>query len=382
MPFTRYVAPTVAAAAVALVGVATSVHAQTVQSEEHAFQVTTVAEGLENPWGIAFLPNGDLLVTERPGRLRLVRNGMLQPAPIGGVPEVFAEGQGGLLDVVLHPQYAQNQLVYLSFAQPKPGGAVTGVVRGRFDGTRLNDVEQVFEGNNFAEGGIHFGSRLVFDDAGYLFITVGERGASPFLGEEHPAQDLSSHAGTIVRLHDDGRVPSDNPFVGQSGTRPEIWTYGHRSLQGIDFDESGRLWEGEHGPQGGDELNLIEPGKNYGWPVIGYGVNYGGANIHDSAEREGMEQPVHYWVPSIAISGLTVYDGDAFPNWRGNAIQGALRAQLVTRVVLEDGRAVHEERLLADFGARIRDVRTGPDGFVYLLTDSEDGVVLRLEPAR
>ena len=379
---TRRSAGFTAAALALLAFVPVSLEAQTFQSEEHGFRVVTVAEGLEHPWSVAFLPNGDLLVTERPGRLRLVRNGVVQPQPIEGVPAVVARGQGGLLDVVLHPSFAQNQLVYLSYSKPSGSGAVTGVVRGRFDGTRLTDVEEIFEGSNFSEGGNHFGSRLVFDDEGYLFITVGDRAAPPSLGtgESHPAQDLSTHAGTVVRLHDDGRVPDDNPFVGQANAKPEIWSYGHRSLQGLALDAEGRLWESEHGPQGGDELNLIRPGLNYGWPVIGYGVNYGGAVIHESTEREGMEQPVHYWVPSIATSGLTIYDGDAFPGWRGNAFLGALRAQLVSRVILEDGRAVREERLLEGFGERIRDVRTGPDGFIYLLTDSPDGRVLRLEP--
>ncbi|MQA91955.1 MAG: PQQ-dependent sugar dehydrogenase [Gemmatimonas sp.] len=366
-----------------LVVPAPSLDAQAYQSEEHAFQVTTVAEGLEHPWSAAFLPNGDILVTERPGRLRLIQDGQVQPEPIGGVPDVFANGQGGLLDVVLHPDFAENQLVYLSFSKPSRGGAVTGVIRGRFDGTSLTDVEDIFEGDNFSDGGNHFGSRLVFDQEGYLFITVGDRAAPPRLGtgEGHPAQLLSTHAGTVVRLHDDGRVPSDNPFVGSDGSQPEIWSYGHRSLQGLALDPAtGRLWESEHGPQGGDELNLIEPSRNYGWPIVGYGVNYGGAVIHDGSEREGMEQPVHYWVPSIATSGLAIYDGDAFPAWRGNAFLGALRGELLSRVVIEAGGSIHEERLLTDFGERIRDVRNGPDGFLYLLTDNPQGRLLRIEP--
>lgn len=354
-----------------------------VESQEHAFRVVTVAEGLENPWGLAFLPGGEMLVTERPGRLRLVRSDGTLSEPITGVPEVFARGQGGLLDVILHPQFEQNRLVYLSFAKPKEEGALTAVIRGRLEGNRLADVEEIFEAQNWDRGGNHFGSRFAFDPEGFLYITVSDRAVRPVLGEggSHPAQDLSNHNGTIVRLHDDGRVPADNPFVGRAGARPEIWTYGHRSLQGLAFDrETGLLWQGEHGPQGGDELNLIDPGANYGWPIIGYGVQYGGSVIHESTEREGLEQPVHHWVPSIATSGLAIYRGDAFPNWRGNAFIGALAGQQLARVSLEGGRSVGEERLLTDLGERIRDVREGPDGYLYLLTDNPEGRILRLEP--
>lgn len=355
----------------------------TYSSEKHDFRLVTVVEGLENPWGIAFLPDGEILVTERPGRLRLIRNGTLSE-PIAGVPEVFARQQGGLLDVAIHPDFEQNRLVYLAFAKPVPGGANTAVIRGRLDGLQLLDVEEIFDGNNVAAGGIQFGARLVFDGAGHLFVSIGDRNARPVLGEgdNHPAQDLSNHAGTIIRVFDDGSVPPDNPFVGQAGVEPEIWSYGHRSPQGLALHPvTGELWETEHGPQGGDELNHIRPGANYGWPIIGFGVQYGGQKIHESTTREGLEQPVHYWVPSIATSGLAFYDGDEFPEWKGNAFVGGLAGQHLARVELDGTRSVASERLIAGWGKRIRDVRSGPDGFLYIVTDESNGGVYRLEPA-
>jgi aldose sugar dehydrogenase len=381
---THRLAAALGAAATLVLAPATG-RSQTFQSEHHDYRVSTVVEGLANPWGMAFLPGGDLLVTERPGRLRLVRDGVLQPAPIAGVPEVFARGQGGLLDVALHPQYEQNRLVYLAYSKPGPEGATTAIIRARFDGSRLAEVEEVFEAVAWAGGGSHFGSRMAFDRDGYLFFTVGDRGVrpDPQALAAHPAQDLGNHQGTVIRLHDDGRVPTDNPFVGRADARPEIWSYGHRTPQGLVIHpETGELWETEHGPQGGDELNLIVRGANYGWPMIGYGVQYGGAVIHPSTEREGMEQPVHHWTPSIATSGLTIYAGDAFPRWRGHFFSGALAGQHVARVVVVDGRVVAEEKLLDGYGRRIRDVRTGPDGYLYLLTDHPDGSVVRLEPVR
>lgn len=354
----------------------------TYQSQAHSFRLVPVVEGLENPWGVAFLPDGEMLVTERAGRLRLVRNATLSD-PISGVPEVFARQQGGLLDVAIHPDFEQNRLVYLAFAKPVSGGANTAVIRGRLEGNALTDVEEVFNGNNVAEGGIQFGARMVFDDE-YLFIAIGDRNVRPVLGEgeSHPAQDLSNHNGTIIRLFDDGRIPTDNPFSGQQGAEPEIWSYGHRSPQGLALHpETGELWESEHGPQGGDELNLIRRGANYGWPVIGYGVQYGGTQIHETTAREGMEQPVHYWVPSIATSGLAFYDGDRFPEWRGDAFIGGLAGRHLARVVLDGTRSVSSEKLLEEWGKRIRDVRSGPDGYLYILTDEADGGIYRLEPA-
>jgi len=356
------------------------------RSAYHDYRVVTVADGLVHPWSIAFLPNGDMLVTERPGRLRIVRNGRLLADPVPGVPVVHAEGQGGLLDAVPHPDFARNRLLYLSFSKPVGGGsaATTAVVRGRFENDRLTNLQQIFEAVSRGRG--HYGSRLAFDGNGFLFITVGERQA-PARGdlEAHPAQDLSNHHGTVIRLHEDGRVPADNPFVDSAGARPEIWTYGHRNAQGLVIHpETGDVWITEHGPQGGDELNLILPGRNYGWPVIGYGVNYrSGLAIHEGTHREGMEQPMHVWVPSIAASGLMVYTGNRFPEWRGNLFAGGLAGEVLARLTLDGREVVNEESLARRLG-RIRDVREGPDGYIYLAIDHRQGqptAVVRLEPA-
>lgn len=370
-----------------LLSVATPVTGQSpvMRSALHDYRVVPVAEGLEHPWSIAFLPGGDMLITERPGRLRIVRHGTLLPDPVPGVPEVFARGQGGLLDVVPHPDFASNRLLYLSFSKPYAdgNGATTAVVRGRFEDDRLTDVEEVFEA--VARGAGHYGSRLAFDGKGYLFITAGDRQV-PSRGdlEAHPAQDLSNHHGTINRIHDDGRVPTDNPFVNQEGARPEIWSYGHRNPQGLVIHpETGDIWATEHGPQGGDELNLIRPGVNYGWPVIGYGVNYrSGSVIHIGTHREGMESPIHFWVPSIATSGLLIYTGDRFPQWRGNLFVGGLAGQQLARLTMDGQSVVIEETLVHGMG-RIRDVRQGPDGYIYLAIDDRQGgltPVVRLEP--
>lgn len=350
-------------------------------------RIVPVVDGLEIPWSMAFLPNGDMLVTERPGRLRLVSDGVLHPDPIVGVPSVRAQGQGGLLEVALHPDFAATRWVYLTYSKPNAdaNAATTALARARLDGHELVDLEELLEIDGWSAGGNHFGSRLVFDPDGYLFMTMGDRGARPEPGdlENHPSQDLSTLQGKIIRLNDDGSIPADNPFVSTPGVRPEIWSYGHRSPQGFALDPAtGDLWETEHGPQGGDELNLIEPGRNYGWPVIGYGVQYGGDRIHDSVAREGMEQPVHYWVPSIATSGLVIYSGDAFPEWRGSALVGGLAGQTLVRVGLENGRSTGEEMLLEGHG-RIRDVRQGPDGFVYIAFEARGGAateIVRLEP--
>jgi glucose/arabinose dehydrogenase len=357
-------------------------------SQHHSFRVAKVVDGLQNPWSMAFLPNGDMLVTERPGRLRLVKSGVLQPEPVGGVPQVRARGQGGLLDVVLHPNFASNRFVYLSFSKPNENGsqATTAVVRGRLEGNELTGVQEIFEAKAWSNGGNHFGSRLAFDSNGYLFITVGDRGVSPDPAtvDTHPGQLLSDHQGSVMRLHDDGRVPSDNPFVNRQGALPEIWTYGHRNLQGLAIHPAtGDIWQTEHGPQGGDELNLIVPGRNYGWPVIGYGLQYGGSVIHKSAQREGMEQPAHYWVPSIATSGLLAYTGDSFPAWKNNLFVGGLAGQQLVRVTLDGRRVTSTEVLLRGMG-RVRDVRQGRDGFIYIAFDSRNGEstgIVRLEPA-
>jgi glucose/arabinose dehydrogenase len=333
---------------------------------------------------MAFLPGGDMLITERPGRLRIVRDGSLLPDPVPGVPEVLAQGQGGLLDVVPHPDFASNRMLYLSYSKPVDQGATTAVVRGRFEGDRLTQVEELFEAQSRGNG--HYGSRIVFDDAGYMFITIGDRQAPPS-GDlaAHPAQDLSNHHGVVVRLHDDGRVPDDNPFVGREGALPEIWSYGHRNQQGMAIHpETGALWATEHGPQGGDELNLIQPGLNYGWPVVGYGVNYrSGTAIHAATQAEGMESPVHFWVPSIGTSGLAFYTGDRFPEWRGDAFAGGLSGAQIARLTFDGNRVVAEETLLLGVG-RVRDVRQGPDGLLYVALDGRGGAttaVVRMEPA-
>ena len=351
------------------------------KSEEHAFRVVVVAIGLDHPWGLAFLPDGRLLVTERSGRLRTVNaEGRLDPEPVTGVPRVHASGQGGLLDVALHPDFGENGWVYLSYAAGHWGRAGTEVARGRLRGNRLEDVEVLFRALPKSGGGRHFGSRLRFAPDGHFFVTLGDR------GDRHRAQDPGDHAGSIVRLRDDGTVPPDNPFAGSTGSaRPEIYTTGNRNVQGLAFHPgTGVLFAHEHGPRGGDEVNVVRPGVNYGWPVISYGREYGsGAPVGEGTHRDGMAQPIHEWTPSIAPSGLTVYDGDRFPGWRGNLFVGALRFRLLARLVLDGERVVHEERLLEDRYGRIRDVRTGPDGLLYLLTDAPAplGALLRLEPA-
>ena len=380
------------------------------RSAFHDYRVVTVADGLEHPWSIAFLPGGDMLVTERPGRLRIVRQGTLLADPVPGVPEVFAEGQGGLLDVVLHPDFASNRLLYLSFSKPNADGsqattavvrgrsendrltgieelfepATTAVVRGRFENDRITGIEEIFEAVSQGRG--HYGSRLAFDRDGFLFITVGERQA-PARGdlEAHPAQDLTNHHGTTIRLHDDGRMPADNPFADRADALPEIWSYGHRNPQGLAIHpETGDVWLTEHGPQGGDELNLVLPGLNYGWPVVGYGVNYrSGSAIHEGTHREGTEPPVHFWVPSIATSGLLIYTGDRFPEWRGNMFVGGMRGEQLARLTM-DGQQVEIEETLVHGIGRIRDVRQGPDGYIYLAIDDSEGAptpIVRLEPA-
>jgi len=341
-----------------------------------SFKITTIAEGLEHPWGMAFLANGDMLVTERPGRLRLIHDGKLRLKAIAGLPSIKASGQGGLLDVVLHPDYLKNGWIYFSYAEPGARGAGTAVSRARLKGLQLLDVEKIFSMNIKSGGGRHFGSRLLFDQNGYLYITVGER------GEQDRAQLLNDHAGSVIRLHDDGRLPEDNPFVKRTDAKAEIYSYGHRNPQGMSLHpQTGEVWIHEHGPQGGDELNRIQSGKNYGWPVITFGVNYFfGTKIGEGTHKAGMEQPLYYWVPSIAPSGMAFYTGDKFPEWKNNLFIGSLKFQLLVRLELQGEKVVKEERLLEGKLGRIRDVRTGPDGFLYLLTDKNNGAVVRLEP--
>ena len=344
-------------------------------SDLHDFAVATIVDGLQRPWGLAFLPNGDILVTERVGRLRLIRDGVLEPDPVAGLPDIAVQGQGGLLDVALHPGFAENRLVYLSYAAAGEGGYGTEVARGRYRNGRLEDAEVIFRAQPKAGGGRHFGSRLIFDNDGYLYVTLGDRGHRP------NGQDLGTHTGSIVRIRDDGSVPETNPFVG--GRRPEVFSYGHRNVQGAALHpRTGVLWAHEHGPQGGDELNLVRSGRNYGWPVITYGANYGtGTKIGEGTEKPGMEQPLWYWVPSIAPSGMTFYTGDKFPRWRDSLFVGSLKFRLLARLELDGEQVVGEERMLEDEFGRIRAVEQGPDGCLYLLTDDNNGRLLRLEPA-
>ncbi len=352
--------------------------AQTHTTQEHRIRVSTLTEGLSHPWSLAFLPDGRMLVTERPGRLRIIgKDFKLEPQPVGGVPAVAAVGQGGLLDVVLHPKFADNNLVYLSYSAGDRNGIGTEVARGVLKGNQLENVQVIFRMAPKLRTGYHFGSRLVFDREGYLFITLGDR------GEMERAQNPGDHNGSVIRLHDDGRVPKDNPFVGKAGWLPEKFTLGNRNMQGAALHpQSGLLWTHEHGPQGGDEINVIRAGTNYGWPVITYGANYGtGTKIGEGTAKDGMAQPLHRWVPSIAPSGMAFYTSNPFPKWRGNLFVGALKDQMLVRLKLDGEKVVHEERILKNTLGRIRDVRAGPDGFIYLLTDESNGVLARLEPA-
>ena len=344
---------------------------------EGVIRTEVVAEGLEHPWALEFLPDGRMLVTERPGRLRIVTaDGAISP-PLGGVPEVAARSQGGLLDVALDPQFAQNRLVYLSFSEPGEGGeAGTSVARGRLGAGGLEGVQVIYRQVPKVRSGGHYGSRLVFRPDGTLFVTQGDR-----QNQRGRVQDLSTGIGKIVRINPDGTVPRDNPFAGRSDARPEIWSYGHRNAQAATLDGEGNLWTVEHGARGGDELNQPEQGKNYGWPVITYGVDYSGMSIGEGTAKEGMEQPVYYWDPVIAPSGMTFYMGDAFPGWKGNILIGSMGTGSLVRLVLDGGRIVTEERYRVDGGARVRDVRQGPDGFVYVVTDADNGKIIRIRPA-
>jgi glucose/arabinose dehydrogenase len=339
----------------------------------------TYARGLVHPWALAFLPDGRLLVTERPGRLRIVaRDGQLSE-PVGGVPAVHAHGQGGLLDVAVDPRFAENQLVYLSFAEPAADGTSgTAVARGRLVGNRLEGVRVIYQQQPKVRSDGHYGSRLVFGRDGTLWITQGER--QRFSAQ---AQDLGSLLGKVVRINADGSVPRDNPFVGQAAARPEIWSYGHRNVQaGALHPATGQLWTVEHGARGGDELNRPQAGKNYGWPEVAYGVNYSGTRIGEGATRAGVEQPVYYWDPVIAPSGMTFYTGDAYPGWRGSLFIGGMNPPGLVRLTMADGRVTREERHLAELRERIRDVQQGPDGLLYVVTDAPEGRVLRVVPAR
>ena len=350
--------------------------AQTYRSDEHAFRIVQLAESLEHPWSLAFLPDGRMLVTERPGRLRVLSNGKLMTEPVAGLPEVTPRGQGGLHDVVPHPDFGKNQLIYLAYAARGEGGVSTELARGRLVGQRLTDVQVLFRQLPKTSAGQHFGGRIVFDGKGHVYLTLGDR------GERERAQRANDHAGSVIRLHEDGRVPRDNPFVGRPGWKPQKYTLGNRNMQGAALHpRTGLLWVHEHGPQGGDEVNVIRPGVNYGWPVITYGRNYGiGTRIGEGTEKEGMAQPIYKWVPSIAPSGMAFYAGERFPRWKGNLFVGALRDRMLVRLVLDGERVLKEERMLKGVLGRIRDVRVGPDGLLYLLTDDDHGMLVRLEP--
>lgn len=355
---------------------------ETFDTQGPAIQVRTVADGLDHPWALAFLPDGGMLVTERPGALRYVTASGEISEPIAGVPEVDARGQGGLLDVALHPDFASNRLVYLSYAEAGDGGNGTAVARGVLDeaAAALGEVEVIFRQQPKEDSTKHFGSRIVFDGRGHVYITLGERSEEEFRVQ---AQDLDSHLGKIVRINPDGSVPEDNPFVGRDGALPEIWSYGNRNVQAAAINPAtGVLWEIEHGPRGGDELNIIEPGVNYGWPVVSLGVNYSGTPVGSGeAHAEGMRDSIYHWTPVIAPSGMIFYGGGAFPDWQGDLFVGGLKSTALVRLELDGDKVVSEERLLEDLSLRIRDVAEGPDGAIYVITDEDDGEILRIAPA-
>jgi glucose/arabinose dehydrogenase len=347
------------------------------RSSAGPIEVSTIARGLVHPWGLALLPDGRILVTERPGRFRIVsRDGDLSP-PLKNVPEVWASGQGGLLDVVLDKSFAGNKTLYFCFAEQAESGGRTAVARATLGEDRLQDIEVIFRQEGPLSSGNHYGCRIAQADDGNLFVTLGEH-----FNHRDEAQNLANHLGKVIRIAPDGSVPADNPFVGRADAKPEIWSYGHRNEQGLAINPAtGDLWEVEHGPRGGDEVNIIGKGKNYGWPVIGYGIDYNGAKIHASAAKEGMEQPVKYWVPSISPSGMAFYTGTLFPPWKGSLFTGALSGKMLVRLSLSGNEVTGEERLLEDLNERIRDIRQGPDGALWLLTDSTAGRLLRVSPA-
>ena len=346
-------------------------------SIETVVRAETVASGLEHPWALAFMPDGRMLVTEKPGRLRIVSPDGTLSAPLLGVPAVYAVGQGGLLDVALDPAFAVNRLVYISYAEAGSGGAGTAVARGTLGATGLENVTVIYRQRPKVQGGGHYGSRLVFAADGKLFVTQGDR-----MNYRDRAQDLAQGMGKIMRIDPDGTVPQDNPLVSRAGAQPEIWSYGHRNAQAAALDPAtGALWTVEHGARGGDELNQPKAGRNYGWPVITYGRDYSGARIGEGSAKEGMEQPVYYWDPVIAPSGMAFYTGDAIPGWKGSILVGSLSPGGLVRLEMRNGRVMKEERYLGDLRERFRDVQQGPDGFVYVVTDSPNGRVLRIRPS-
>ena len=354
---------------------------QTNATDKAQIVVDRITGDLASPWGLAFLPDGRMLVTEITGKLRIVTDKGEIGEPVSGVPKVDARGQGGLLDVAIHPDFVRNRLVYMSFSEPGEGGNSTAVARGSLnaDGTALENVEVIFSQKPKLPSTAHFGSRLVFDGQGHLYVTTGERSNARFRGQ---SQELTSHLGKVIRINEDGSVPDDNPFVGKADALPEIWSYGHRNIQAAAIHpETGKLWEIEHGPKGGDEINVAEAGKNYGWPAVSFGVNYDGTPVGTGkSEAEGMVGPIHKWTPVIAPSGMIFYTGDLFPQWKGNLFVGGLAATALVRLELDGEKVVNEERLLEDLGMRIRDVAQGPDGAIYVLTDEADMLRVRTAP--
>lgn len=350
-------------------------------SEKGDYAVTELVAGLDHPWSLAFLPEGGMLVTERPGRLRRIGADGRVSEPVAGLPKLFVEGQAGLMDIALSPDFARDRLVYLSFAEPNLRGNVAGtaVARGRLQGNALEGVETIYRQEPKLSAGTHVGSRLVFDDAGHLFVTQGDNRVAAAA-----AQELDKLQGKLVRIWPDGRIPDDNPFVKRDGARPETWSYGHRNMQGAALHpQTQRLWTSEHGPMGGDEINIEQAGANYGWPLATHGINYDGKPMPGSLGRSvpGMEDPHYVWAKSPAVSGMAFYTSDLLPQWKGNLFLGALAAKQLIRLELDGDKVVHEERLLTELGQRIRDVRQGPDGALYVLTDEDDGKLLRISPA-
>ncbi|MGH1352042.1 MAG: PQQ-dependent sugar dehydrogenase [Methyloligellaceae bacterium] len=351
-------------------------YARTIKSKQATFKIETLADGLDHPWSLAILPDGQMLITERSGTLRLFKNGKLDPKPVSGLPDISSGGQGGLLDIIAHPKFSENRLVYFSYSAQDRSGVGTQVARAKLTGNKLTEVQVLFKALPKTRNRLHFGSRLLFDSKGFLFITLGEK------FQMKQSQNIKSHLGSIIRLNEDGTIPADNPFVKNRKGLPEIFSYGHRNVQGIAMHpDTKKIWEHEHGPRGGDEVNILQPGRNYGWPLITYGIDYSGEIISDKTHLPGMEQPVIHWTPSIAPSGMTFYSGDKFPEWKGDLFVGALAHQHLRRLELKGDKVISQEILLGDLQERVRDVRNGPDGFLYILTDSSSGQLLRLVPA-
>lgn len=358
---------------------------QTIKTQQYSIELHKIADGLQHPWSIAFLPDGEILVTERAGRLRRIVDRQLLAEPVGGLPDIHAVGQGGLLDLALHPDFARNRWLYFSYTDRTPDGLTTNLARGRYENGTLTAVQRLFSASPRSDQGQHFSGRIVFNHLGYLYLSIGDR------GEMQRAQERNDHAGSVIRLHDDGRIPDDNPWVGQPNIKPEIYSWGHRNIQGMTVHPTtGEIWATEHGARGGDEINRIQRGQNYGWPLVTHGVNYDGQPISAQTERADLVSPLLHWTPSIAPSGLTFYSGNDFPAWQGQLLSGALKDRLISRLSMtssaSNGQASgwqvkEQERFLQQFGQRIRDIRQAPDGSLWLLTDERNGQVLQLKPA-